>query len=233
MRATTPGVPVAPHAGRRREDHRRTEEDPEPPHRAPPLLVFPGVTLDRRPVAVKVTFGAVLLDQSARRSRAPEMLVELDRGAREPLSAAARAAAPRRGSSWNAARGDAPPVDPRARGRARRLARARRRRVRTVGAEGYLQLRQNAPPLVAAGVGRSSLGRGALAADPHLAPQPPARPARLRRLSRGTTGLPPIAPRSSAPADAERPTETSAGRRRAAGGARLLSRPRTRGRRGA
>ena len=94
------------------------------------------------------------------------MLVELDRGAREPLSAQLERQlrdAVRRGTLLAGT-----PL-PSTRALAAELGVSRGLVVAAyaqLGAEGYLQLRQNAAPVVATGVGRSSRAR-TLAADPH------------------------------------------------------------------
>ncbi len=93
------------------------------------------------------------------------MLVELDRGAREPLSAQLERQlrdAVRRGTLLAGT-----PL-PSTRALAAELRVSRGLVVAAyaqLGAEGYLQLRRNAPPVVATGVGRSSRAR-TLAADP-------------------------------------------------------------------
>jgi GntR family transcriptional regulator/MocR family aminotransferase len=93
------------------------------------------------------------VDQSTRRSRAPEVLVELDRGASEPLSLqleralrdGVRSGSLRAGTSLPSTRGLAAEL-----GISRGLVVAA---YAQLGAEGYLRLRRNAPPVVASGVG--------------------------------------------------------------------------------
>jgi GntR family transcriptional regulator / MocR family aminotransferase len=121
--------------------------------------------LERPRYGVKVHFGADFMDHSTRRSRAPEMLVELDRGAREPLTLQLERAlrdAVRRG----ALRPETPL--PSTRALAAELGISRGLVVAAyeqLGAEGYLRLRRNAPPVVARGVGVAAPPR-TLAADP-------------------------------------------------------------------
>ncbi|HJQ48921.1 MAG TPA: PLP-dependent aminotransferase family protein [Gaiellaceae bacterium] len=105
------------------------------------------------------------MDQSTRRNRAPEVLVELDRGAREPLSFqleralrdGVRSGSLRPGTSLPSTRALATEL-----GISRGLAVAA---YAQLGAEGYLRLRRNAPPVVASGVGTAPETR-TLAADP-------------------------------------------------------------------
>jgi GntR family transcriptional regulator/MocR family aminotransferase len=105
------------------------------------------------------------VDQSTRRSRAPEVLVELDRGAREPLSLQLERAL------RDAVRGGALKPDtplPSTRALAAELGVSRGLVVAAysqLGAEGYLRLRRNAPPVVASGVGVAAPPR-TVAADP-------------------------------------------------------------------
>ncbi len=105
------------------------------------------------------------MDHSTRRSRAPEVLVELDRGAREPLSLQLEQAL-REGVRRGTLRPGTPLPSTRALavelGIARGLAVAA---YAQLGAEGYLRLRRNAPPVVASGVGVAAPA-GTLAADP-------------------------------------------------------------------
>jgi GntR family transcriptional regulator / MocR family aminotransferase len=93
------------------------------------------------------------VDQSTRRSRAPEVLVELDRGAREPLSLQLERAL-RDGVRSGSLRAGTPL--PSTRALAAELGISRGLVVAAysqLGSEGYLRLRQNAPPVVARGVG--------------------------------------------------------------------------------
>jgi GntR family transcriptional regulator / MocR family aminotransferase len=105
------------------------------------------------------------MDHSTRRSRAPEMLVELDRSAGEPLSLQLERTlrdAIRRG----ALRPETPL--PSTRALAEELGVSRGLVVAAyaqLGAEGYLRLRRNTPPVVAGGVGVAAPPR-TLAADP-------------------------------------------------------------------
>jgi GntR family transcriptional regulator/MocR family aminotransferase len=105
------------------------------------------------------------MDHSTRRSRAPEVLVELDREAREPLSLQLEGAlrdAVRRG----ALRPETPL--PSTRALAAELGVSRGLVVAAyaqLGAEGYLRLRRNTPPVVASGIGVAAPAR-TLAADP-------------------------------------------------------------------
>jgi GntR family transcriptional regulator/MocR family aminotransferase len=105
------------------------------------------------------------MDQSAKSSRAPEVLVELDRAAREPLSLqlesrlrdAVRRGALRAGTALPSTRALAAGL-----GVSRGLVVAA---YAQLGAEGYLQLRRNAPPVVASVVGSPAPAQ-TLAADP-------------------------------------------------------------------
>ena len=105
------------------------------------------------------------MDQSTRRSRAPEVLVAVDRTAREPLSLqleralrdAVRRGALQPGTSLPSTRAFAAEL-----GISRGLVVAA---YAQLGAEGYLQPRRNAPPVVASGVGVAEPPR-TLAADP-------------------------------------------------------------------
>jgi GntR family transcriptional regulator/MocR family aminotransferase len=106
------------------------------------------------------------VDQSTRRSRAPEVLVELDRDAREPLSLqlerTLREAVVRRGTL----RPETPL--PSTRALAAELGVSRGLVVAAyaqLGAEGYLRPRRNAPPVVASGLGVAA-PRPTLEADP-------------------------------------------------------------------
>jgi GntR family transcriptional regulator/MocR family aminotransferase len=102
---------------------------------------------------VKVHFRADSVDQSSRRSRAPEVLVELDRGAREPLSLQLERAL-REGVRSGSLRPGTPL--PSTRALASELGISRGLVVAAysqLGSEGYLRLRQNTPPIVASGVG--------------------------------------------------------------------------------
>jgi GntR family transcriptional regulator/MocR family aminotransferase len=105
------------------------------------------------------------VDHSTRKSRAPEVLVELDRSAREPLSHQLE-----RGLRDSVRRGALQPGThlPSTRALAEELGISRGLVVAAyaqLGAEGYLLLRRNAPPLVATGVGVAAPAR-TLAADP-------------------------------------------------------------------
>jgi GntR family transcriptional regulator / MocR family aminotransferase len=105
------------------------------------------------------------VDQSTRRSRAPEVLVELDRGAREPLSLqlesalrdGVRSGSLRPGTELPSTRALASEV-----GVSRGLVVAA---YSQLGAEGYLRLRRNASPVVANGVGVAAAAR-TLGPDP-------------------------------------------------------------------
>jgi GntR family transcriptional regulator/MocR family aminotransferase len=99
------------------------------------------------------------MDQSTRRSRAPEVLVELDRSAREPLSLQLERAL--RGGVRNGSLRAGTPL-PSTRALAAELGISRGLVVAAysqLGAEGYLRLRQNAPPVVASGVGVAAAAR--------------------------------------------------------------------------
>jgi GntR family transcriptional regulator / MocR family aminotransferase len=105
------------------------------------------------------------VDQSTRRSRAPEVLVELDRTAREPLSFQLERALRDSVRSGSLRAGTALPST---RALAAELGISRGLVVAAyaqLGAEGYLWLRRNAPPVVASGVGAAPEAR-TLAADP-------------------------------------------------------------------
>lgn len=105
------------------------------------------------------------MDQSTRGSRAPEVLVELDRGASEPLSLQLERAL-RAGVRSGSLRAGTPL--PSTRALAAELGISRGLVVAAyaqLGAEGYLRLRRNAPPVVATGVGVAAEAR-TLAADP-------------------------------------------------------------------
>ncbi len=105
------------------------------------------------------------MDQSTRRSRAPEVLVELDRGADEPLSLQLERAL-RDGVRSGALRPGTPL--PSTRALAAELGVSRGLVVAAysqLGAEGYLRLGRNAPPIVAQGIGVAAEAR-TLAADP-------------------------------------------------------------------
>ena len=105
------------------------------------------------------------MDQSTRGSRAPEVLLELDRAAREPLSLQLERAI-RDGVRSGSLRAGTPL--PSTRTLAAELGISRGLVVAAyaqLGAEGYLQLRRNAPPVVAGGVGVAAEPR-TLAADP-------------------------------------------------------------------
>jgi GntR family transcriptional regulator/MocR family aminotransferase len=105
------------------------------------------------------------VDQSTRRDRAPEVLVELDRNVREPLALqleralreGVRSGSLRPGTHLPSTRALAGEL-----GISRGLVVAA---YAQLGAEGYLLLRRNAPPLVASGVGVAKRAR-TLAADP-------------------------------------------------------------------
>jgi len=106
------------------------------------------------------------VDQSRRRSRAPEVLVELDRSAPETLSLQLERAL-RNGVRSGSLRAGTPL--PSTRALAAELGISRGLVVAAyaqLGAEGYLRLRRNAPPVVASGVGVAAEAR-TLAADPH------------------------------------------------------------------
>lgn len=105
------------------------------------------------------------MDQSTRGSRAPEVLVELDRGLREPLSLQLERALRDRVRSGSLRAGT--PL-PSTRALATELGISRGLVVAAyaqLGAEGYLRLRRNAPPVVAGGVGAAAAAR-TLTADP-------------------------------------------------------------------
>ena len=105
------------------------------------------------------------MDQSTRESRAPEVLVELDRSAPETLSLQLERAL-REGVRSGALR--AGTALPSTRALATELGISRGLVVAAygqLGAEGYLGLRRNAPPVVAGGVGVAAEAR-TLAADP-------------------------------------------------------------------
>ena len=99
------------------------------------------------------------MDQLTSRNRAPEVLVELDRGAREPLSLQLERAL-REGIRSGSLRPGTPLPSTRALaaelGISRGLAVAA---YAQLGAEGYLRLRRNAPPVVASGVGVAAEAR--------------------------------------------------------------------------
>ena len=105
------------------------------------------------------------MDQSTRESRAPEVLVELDRTAPETLSLqleralrdGVRSGSLRPGTELPSTRALAAEL-----GISRGLVVAA---YAQLGAEGYLRLRQNTPPIVASGVGSAAEARP-LAADP-------------------------------------------------------------------
>jgi GntR family transcriptional regulator / MocR family aminotransferase len=106
------------------------------------------------------------VDQSTRGSRAPEVLVELDRGASETLSLQLERAL-RDGVRSGSLRAGTPL--PSTRALAAELGISRGLVVAAyaqLGAEGYLRRRRNAPPVVASGVGVAAEAR-TLAADPH------------------------------------------------------------------
>jgi GntR family transcriptional regulator / MocR family aminotransferase len=105
------------------------------------------------------------VDHSTRTSRAPEILVELDRGSREPLSLQLE-----RRLREGVRRGTLRPGTPlpSTRALAAELGVSRGLVVAAyaqLGAEGYLRVRRNAPPLVAGGVGVAAPARS-LEADP-------------------------------------------------------------------
>jgi GntR family transcriptional regulator / MocR family aminotransferase len=105
------------------------------------------------------------VDQSTRGSRAPEVLVELDRSVSEPLSLQLERAL-RDGVRSGSLRAGTPL--PSTRALASELGISRGLVVAAyaqLGAEGYLRLRRNAPPVVASGVGIAAAPR-TLAADP-------------------------------------------------------------------
>jgi GntR family transcriptional regulator/MocR family aminotransferase len=113
---------------------------------------------------VKVHFGADFVDQSTRGSRAPEVLVELDRGAPETLSLQLERAL-RDGVRSGSLKAETPL--PSTRALAAELGVSRGLVVAAyaqLGAEGYLRLRRNAPPVVASGVGVAAEAR-TVAAD--------------------------------------------------------------------
>lgn len=116
-------------------------------------------------LGVKVHFEAELLDHSPRRSRAPEVLVELDRSARDPLSLQLERAL-REGVRSGSLRAGTPL--PSTRALATELGVSRGLVVAAYAqllAEGYLRPRKNAPPVVASGVGGAAEAR-TLEADP-------------------------------------------------------------------
>lgn len=99
------------------------------------------------------------MDQSPRRTRAPEVLVDLDRDSREPLSLQLERAL-REGVRTGSLRPGTPL--PSTRSLAGELGISRGLVVAAyaqLGAEGYLGLRRNAPPIVASGVGVASEAR--------------------------------------------------------------------------
>lgn len=105
------------------------------------------------------------MDQSTRGSRAPEVLVELDRSLREPLSLQLERAL-RDGVRSGSLRAGTPL--PSTRALATELGISRGLVVAAyaqLGAEGYLRRRRNAPPVVARGVGAAAAAR-TLTADP-------------------------------------------------------------------
>jgi GntR family transcriptional regulator / MocR family aminotransferase len=105
------------------------------------------------------------VDQSTRGGRAPEVLVELDRSLREPLSLQLERALRDRVRSGSLRAGT--PL-PSTRALATELGISRGLVVAAyaqLGAEGYLRLRRNAPPVVAGGVGAAAAAR-TLTADP-------------------------------------------------------------------
>ena len=112
------------------------------------------------------------MDQSTRESRAPEVLVELDRSAPETLSLQLERAL-REGVRSGALR--AGTALPSTRALATELGISRGLVVAAygqLGAEGYLGLRRNAPPVVAGGVGVAAEARPRAPAPP---PPPPRR----------------------------------------------------------
>ncbi len=118
-------------------------------------------------VGVKVQFGGDFVDQLTKRSKAPELLVTLERGnGRGALSAqlerelrdAIRTGRLRPGTPLPSTRALAAEL-----GIARGLVVAA---YAQLGAEGYLRLRRNAPPLVSDAIGTPERPR-TLAADPH------------------------------------------------------------------
>ena len=105
------------------------------------------------------------MDQSTRGSRAPEVLLELDRNAREPLSLQLERAL-RDGVRNGSLRAGTPLPSTRTLAAELRISRGLVvAAYAQLGAEGYLQLRRNAPPVVAGGVGVAAEPR-TLAADP-------------------------------------------------------------------